>query len=44
VITRNNVGMGVGSVILQVIDPVKAKYESRTWLRIDQLTRTIFAI
>jgi regulator of protease activity HflC (stomatin/prohibitin superfamily) len=32
VITRDNVGMGVGSVIYyQVIDPVKPSTRSRTW-------------
>ena len=42
VITRDNVGMGVGSVIYyQVIDPVKAKYEIQdVGYAIDQLTRT----
>jgi len=42
VITRDNVGMGVGSVIYyQVIDPVKAKYEiQEVGYAIDQLTRT----
>jgi regulator of protease activity HflC (stomatin/prohibitin superfamily) len=42
VITRDNVGMGVGSVIYyQVIDPVKAKYEIQdVGFAIDQLTRT----
>src|SRR5882724_5889768 len=39
---RDNVGMGVGSVIYyQVIDPVKAKYEIQdVGYAIDQLTRT----
>ena len=42
VITRDNVGMGVGSVIYyQVIDAVKAKYEIQdVGFAIDQLTRT----
>ena len=42
VITRDNVGMGVGSVIYyQVVDPVKAKYEIQdVGYAIDQLTRT----
>jgi len=42
VITRDNVSMGVGSVIYyQVIDPVKSKYEIQdVGFAIDQLTRT----
>ena len=42
VITRDNVGMGVGSVIYyQVVDAVKAKYEIQdVGFAIDQLTRT----